>query len=906
MPRAERQRGQCPVCPKECAITDEGGVRFHFADAPEHQAGPDSRKCRGVGEPPAGAKAPSATGYVCRVRECGRPVELTANRRARSHLGQDMVTPCPGGSDWPLRVDPKGNKHDTAPASEPRPAVGPEGLRLGDVFEGQENNRTITPVMAGAFDPRDPDGPGQEAEHDETTCAQCLDDPDYCPSSSMNNSGPHVMNEIVASHRALMDQVAGRAETQIFDPTHVLTTDLGPEVHPGQAADCRLPGCCTHPQGFGYGDDNKGHSGSFCLLCGAEEPEPEPGPDDWRTPAGLLADMPESVRRTVDADPECWDCGHEVTPRAHRFGPDSRVTHVVWECSHGSRSCHPGRDAEEGWCRPQLPEQARTGELEPGECFTRHQAKPPLNRLVYRVQAQLPDGVEVLVVGSGPYAGRTGHLTNLQEEITCTDQHGHPQARKGLPPDRVTGATSPSSPGPSRPSTPSPAEPTTPAPSPAPSSMPSTTPSAPPTTASSGAPSSRTTPSGPTGKAATPTRSASVTDPHAKEAAAFLGGAAGSRGEAEARYGRWGRYKLRHPSTGATVEWTRATTFAKSVSDTYTLSQWGDRCVIVGAVKRPDLLKEAVGLKVKEDREKLNDLAEKMKEAAGAKVAADWGTAVHSWTERCDRAWERRWEILRDEVPEQFQPHVKSYLLLLEAHGLVPVASLIEFSTAVLQYEVMGTSDNCYLATKHLDVKLPRKTVRVSPGEFVIGDKKTGADLSYGWQEITIQLSLYAHGLNGLGRYDWAADAWVPKPLEDYAEPGTQVREDVGVILHLPVDPSSTKPPAVHGVDLESGWNAVVLCERVRVWRKLKNLAGPIAVVETGQQVTGNLAVDVTHVVRPPTLRERAEAVTSRSEASAVYQDAVAAKIPLIDLNDLVRVMQAAIDAVNEPGGSKI
>lgn len=397
-----------------------------------------------------------------------------------------------------------------------------------------------------------------------------------------------------------------------------------------------------------------------------------------------------------------------------------------------------------------------------------------------------------------------------------------------------------------------------------------------------------------------------MTDPHAKEAAAFLGGAAGSRGEAEARYGRWGRYKLRHPSTGATVEWTRATTFAKSVSDTYTLSQWGDRCVIVGAVKRPDLLKEAVGLKVKEDREKLNDLAEKMKEAAGAKVAADWGTAVHSWTERCDRAWERRWEILRDEVPEQFQPHVKSYLLLLEAHGLVPVASLIEFSTAVLQYEVMGTSDNCYLATKHLDVKLPRKTVRVSPGEFVIGDKKTGADLSYGWQEITIQLSLYAHGLNGLGRYDWAADAWVSRPLEDYAEPGTQVREDVGVILHLPVDPSSTKPPAVHGVDLESGWNAVVLCERVRVWRKLKNLAGPIAVVETGQQTTGNLAVDVTHVVRPPTLMERAEAVTSRPEASAVYQDAVAAKISLIDLNDLVRVMQAAIDAVNEPGGSKI
>lgn len=390
-----------------------------------------------------------------------------------------------------------------------------------------------------------------------------------------------------------------------------------------------------------------------------------------------------------------------------------------------------------------------------------------------------------------------------------------------------------------------------------------------------------------------------------KAAADFLGNASGARGEAEAEYGRWGRYKLRHPSHGGVVEWTRATTFAKSISDTFTLNQWGQRCVVVGATMQPDILDKARGKDVKKDREALNEIAEQLKEVAGSKVAAEWGTAVHSWTELVDRNWADRWMILRERVPIQFQQHVENYLLLLEEYGLVPLASLIEFSTGVLQYEVMGTSDNAYKATKHLDLKLPRRVIHLSPGEIVIGDKKTGATLDYAWQEITIQLSLYAHGLNDQGRFDWTTKTWDTDPLRDYAEPGTKVREDVGVILHLPVDPTSDKLPGLHAVDLESGWSAVVLCERVRTWRKLKNLAGPVIVVDTTES-SGDVLTDAERAVRPPTLRERAEAVTSKPEASAVYKDAVAAKVSLSVLNELVNVMQEAIARVNEPGGAKI
>lgn len=393
----------------------------------------------------------------------------------------------------------------------------------------------------------------------------------------------------------------------------------------------------------------------------------------------------------------------------------------------------------------------------------------------------------------------------------------------------------------------------------------------------------------------------------AQAAGDFLAAGSGSYGEAEAEYGRWGRYKLRHPSTGKTVEWTRATTFAKSISDTFTLSQWGKRNVLLGATKRSDIVALAHGKDISKDREQLNQWTEELEQAAGSKVAANLGTAVHSFTERVDRNWSTRWTVLRNDVPEEFRPHVEAYILLLEETGLEPVPHMIEFSTGVLQYEVMGTSDNCYRCTKHLELDMPRGKVQLSPGEFVIGDKKTGKDLDYGWQEICIQLALYAQGVNTLGLFDWAQKIWEPDPLSRFGEPGTKVRTDVGVILHLPVDPRSTKHAAVHGVDLESGWNATVLCERVRTWRKLRTLNGPVAVVDADPMAEDRRTdAPASVVVRPPTLRERAEQVTSKPEASAVYQAAVAAQVPVSEVKELIRIMQEKIAQVAEPGGSKV
>jgi hypothetical protein len=388
----------------------------------------------------------------------------------------------------------------------------------------------------------------------------------------------------------------------------------------------------------------------------------------------------------------------------------------------------------------------------------------------------------------------------------------------------------------------------------------------------------------------------------ADAAAQFLAGGSGAHGEAETKRDRFGRYLIPHPDTGVEQAWTRATTFAKSISDTYALSQWGLRMALLGATMRPDIVQRAHGKHVKADKKLLDELTADLKTAAGDKVAANRGTAMHSFTELADRAWHTPggpFSVL-GQIPPDCQPLVGAYIQLLKETGLEPVPHLIEFTTVVKQYGVAGTSDNCYRVTKPLAVKIGRSEVWFNPGDYVIGDKKTGADLTYGWQEIAIQLGTYAQGLNTSGVWDRREEKWIPDPLD-----GAKVRLDAGIVIHLPVDEESEKQPTVYGIDLESGWNAAVLCERVRVWRKVRALASPVMVSEAEVFAPQRPAPEVVTrtTVRPASLKDRAGSVTSKGEASAVWQDARKAGLPEVEVDDLVKTMQARLAELSEPGG---
>ena len=965
-------RGTCRCCGNEYNINADGTVRYHLAADAECQESPDSRKCRGVGKRPAGAPElpETVTGYVCRVPAgpdgCGRPVQLHDSGRARSHL-DNSGHPCGGGSDWPLKVLDDGTRRDTKP--EPYPAVAPEELRMDDgpktagefdphgreadiaiaevervrreedtayetaVQDGLREVRRIQEaraVLAGdgrtpeqqaeidrrmedpvgsalvglmgaetgspgtvldrlGFDPRDPEGPGEE---------------------------PTDMSEPVRQ-----GHLAG-----IFDPTHTVTDESGIDwTHPGEAADCRLPGCCAHPRGFEYMDDDNGPSGDFCPVCGAERPDPVPGPDDWKTPARLLADMPEGVRRLAEDNPECWDCGHEVTPLAERFGPDSRVTHVVWACSAAGTvgyACPDHRDRE---CRPQHPTECRVDDLSVGVLFRRHTKPGPLGRLVYRAQSVSTAGVEAIVATEGPYAGKTGTLTNLEEEITCTDLNGNARVRRDRLPDPGTGAishpglTPGSRPGdPGSAGTPSRPAPTTSSAPPARTNSPIGTPtvsgpgSTRPTRASArgaGPASTPETGSGPTAKTGTSARTAGrtvVPDAFSTPKQAV--------NESD-KYDRYGRYKLTHPDSGKAVKWTRATTFAKSIQDTFALSQWAQRMTLKGAAIRRDLVDAAGTLDVKIDKDRMNGLVDEAKKAAGDKVAANKGTAVHAYTEDRDKVLAGE-EVRPREIPEEHLPTVEAYEAVLKDFGLEPVPGLIEFTTAVKQYEVAGTSDRVYRVTKTLTFKLNGRSVTLYAGEYVIGDVKTGADLSYGWQEIAIQLALYAQGLNTSGVWSWEHGTWAkPVTVEDPAVL-LKVRTDVGLVPHLPVDRERTGAPlaTLYAVDLDAGWAATVLCGKVRSWRKERTLSTPLTVADMvddravpvrvlpdPEPASKPSARPVT-ASRPATLEEKAKAVTSRAEASAVFKEATAARVTRAQLDELVSIMKTKLESFVEQG----
>jgi hypothetical protein len=395
---------------------------------------------------------------------------------------------------------------------------------------------------------------------------------------------------------------------------------------------------------------------------------------------------------------------------------------------------------------------------------------------------------------------------------------------------------------------------------------------------------------------------ATGTQSQADAAAQFLAGGSGAHGEKETKRDRFGRYLIPHPDTGKETAWTRSTTFAKSISDTYALSQWGLRMALLGATVRPDIVQRAHGKHVSADKKLLDELTAELKSAAGDKVAANLGTSMHSFTEMADRAWHSPGgpRSIMDQVPPDCRADVETYIRLLEETGLEPVPGLIEFTTVVKQYGVAGTSDNCYRVMKPLTIRIGRAEVRFNPGDYVIGDKKTGKDLDYGWQEIAIQLGTYAQGINTAGVWDRHEEQWIQDPLN-----GAKVRLDAGIVIHLPVDKSGKKQPTVYGIDLESGWNAAVLCERVRTWRKVRNLASPVMVseAETFAQSRPEPVLTTRTTVRPASLEDRAHAVTSKSEASAVWKQAKADGLPEAEVDELVSIMQAQLKKLAEPGG---
>jgi len=266
-----------------------------------------------------------------------------------------------------------------------------------------------------------------------------------------------------------------------------------------------------------------------------------------------------------------------------------------------------------------------------------------------------------------------------------------------------------------------------------------------------------------------------------------------------ARRDRWGRYLVVPPGGGKPTGYTRATTVAKALDDTSNLMAWSNRMTALGLASRPDLL-ALVQAADTDDRDELNKVCERAKEAGGATARRDLGTALHTMVEKAhaDPGWK---------VPDTYAADVAAVQAAIAAAGYEVVDGMSEVMVVLDRHTIAGTSD----------LTLRQR----STGVLRIADIKTGASVTYGALAWAIQLSVYAQAdaryVRGSAR-DGSEDQRLPMP---------EVDRSVALILH--VQPGSGVCD-VHELDIAAGADALEVAMAVRTWRKRKGLLVPFTI----------------------------------------------------------------------------
>lgn len=277
----------------------------------------------------------------------------------------------------------------------------------------------------------------------------------------------------------------------------------------------------------------------------------------------------------------------------------------------------------------------------------------------------------------------------------------------------------------------------------------------------------------------------------------------------EKEFDQYGRYLLPDPGNpgGGRIPWTRATTLAGTIDDTWNLQQWDQRMVAHGLGKREDLYALAQALDPETDKKDLQKVCDDAKTAAGASAGANLGTAFHGFTVTADRN-PGDWAGV---VPARWHDHVTAYREGLRAAGYTVVPNMIERKVVNTACRSAGKFDRMLIETTASD------RVGVLP---VIGDVKTEkqsdsyAPFTYSMRSIAIQLAIYANA-----SHYWTGVDYLPMPTMNL---------NTAYVMYVPA--RSAASFALWEVDIKQGWDVVQLAIDVRRWRSTKGLMKPIRI----------------------------------------------------------------------------
>lgn len=230
------------------------------------------------------------------------------------------------------------------------------------------------------------------------------------------------------------------------------------------------------------------------------------------------------------------------------------------------------------------------------------------------------------------------------------------------------------------------------------------------------------------------------------------------------------------------VPFTRASSMSGYIADFQALHIWRERRIAKGIAMRPDLAAMAAALPPfqndsKADRltnARLTEIIDLAGEIGQIHEQANWGTAVHSWTDPDARG-------RLHEVHPEYREDVEAYWREFDRLGIVQLES--EIFCANDRLKGAGTVDGVYYV----------------PGYgIVMGDKKTG-DLKP--LEFGIQFATYRFG----EVYDWETDRRTPW------------REDLSADVALVFDIRKGKGTlAIHEIDLRWGLECAEVAADVR------------------------------------------------------------------------------------------
>jgi hypothetical protein len=193
-------------------------------------------------------------------------------------------------------------------------------------------------------------------------------------------------------------------------------------------------------------------------------------------------------------------------------------------------------------------------------------------------------------------------------------------------------------------------------------------------------------------------------------------------------------------------------------------------------------------------------LVEECAAVGGANDRREVGSALHTITALADTG------RALPHLTEETEAELKAYRTGLALSGVDIDHDNVELTVVLDDWNVAGTFDRL-AHVPGFDLPL-------------VADLKTGADLSYSYQSISVQLAAYAHAdaiyVQGAAK-DGSQDQRLPMPA---------VNQHVGLVLWLPAGDAALQLIAV---DLDAGWAAFDASMWCRQWRARKDLATPIA-----------------------------------------------------------------------------